>query len=227
MKVLSAQGDGPVYLAALSGAKKPCVIKTLPLQGKDSVDLGLLKAETKKLARIHSAHLAAVHASPEVESDGAFVMEYVRGKSLAAVCQRAEDYAVLLPPELGLVVAHDVFAATEAFRAFEGANRVHGNISPRTILVGYSGDVKVAGYRPGVHATAGVDVHVARDLKPVASMLCDTYTVVHGVHAPNGRELMQKIVGCYQKVWANLDVALAHADDVIYPAMDSKLYGAA
>jgi hypothetical protein len=173
LKVLSAQGDGPVYLAALSGAKKPCVIKTLPLQGKDSVDLGLLKAETKKLARIHSAHLAAVHASPEVESDGAFVMEYVRGKSLAAVCQRAEDYAVLLPPELGLVVAHDVFAATEAFRAFEGANRVHGNISPRTILVGYSGDVKVAGYRPGVHATAGVDVHVARDLKPVASMLCD------------------------------------------------------
>ena len=173
LKVLSTQGDGPVYLAALSGATKPWAIKTLPSQGQDAVDIGSLKAETKKLAHMHSAHLAAVHASPEVESDGGFVMEYLRGKSLAAVCARAEEYALLLPPELGLVVAHDAFAAAEAFPTFEATGRVHGNISPRTILVGYSGDVKVAGYRPGSPVLAGVDVHVARDLKPVASVLCD------------------------------------------------------
>jgi hypothetical protein len=173
LKLLSAQGDGPVYLAAISGAKKPWVIKTVAVQGRSPFDLGQLKAETKWLSRMRSAHLAAVLSSPEVESDGGFVMEYVPGKSLAAICERAEEYSELLPPELGLVVAYDAFAAAEFFHAFEGAGRVHGNISPRTLLLSYSGDVKVAGYRPGSPYLAGADEHAARDLKPLATLLCD------------------------------------------------------
>ena len=174
LKILSAQGEAPVYLAALSDAKKPWVIKTVVPQGC-VVDLGPLKAETNRLSRMHSVHLAAVLASPEIEGDGGFVMEYVPGKSLAAICERAEEYSELLPPELGLVVAHDAFAAAEFFHAFEGAGRVHGNISPRTILVSYSGDVKVAGYRPGSSLLAGAPAHAARDLKPLATLLCDLH----------------------------------------------------
>jgi dTDP-4-amino-4,6-dideoxygalactose transaminase len=89
--------------------------------------------------------------------------------------------------------------------------------------LGYGG----SGYPWSINEARGVKYNYAVEQFPVAKMLCDTYTVVHGVHAPNDRKLMQKIVGCFQKVWANLDVALAHADDVIYPGMDSKLYGAA
>jgi perosamine synthetase len=61
---------------------------------------------------------------------------------------------------------------------------------------------------------------------PVAQMLCDTYTVVHGVHAPNGRPLMDKIVAAFHKVFSNLDEAIAHVDDPIYPGADGRLYGA-
>lgn len=61
---------------------------------------------------------------------------------------------------------------------------------------------------------------------PVAKELCDTYTIVHGIHAPNGPELMEKIGAAFRKVFANLDEALAHADDAIYPGADGKLYGA-
>jgi perosamine synthetase len=61
---------------------------------------------------------------------------------------------------------------------------------------------------------------------PVAQMLCDTYTVVHGVHAPNGTPLMDKIVAAFHKVFSNLDEAIAHVDDAIYPGADGKLYGA-
>jgi dTDP-4-amino-4,6-dideoxygalactose transaminase len=62
---------------------------------------------------------------------------------------------------------------------------------------------------------------------PVAKLLCDTYTAVHGIHAPNGLELMQKIVEAFHKVFGNLGLALEHADDPIYPGADGKLYGAA
>ena len=61
---------------------------------------------------------------------------------------------------------------------------------------------------------------------PVAQMLCDTYTIVHGIHAPNGKPLMDKILAAFHKVFAHLDQALAHADDPVYPGADGKLYGA-
>lgn len=61
---------------------------------------------------------------------------------------------------------------------------------------------------------------------PVAQMLCDSYTIVHGIHAPNGTPLMDKILAAFHKVFAHLDQALAHADDPVYPGADGKLYGA-
>ncbi len=61
---------------------------------------------------------------------------------------------------------------------------------------------------------------------PVAQHLCDTYTIVHGIHAPNGSELMQKFVEVFHKVFSNLGQVLDHADDEIYPGPDGALYGA-
>ena len=72
----------------------------------------------------------------------------------------------------------------------------------------------------GIHYDYNVDDY------PVAKMLCDTYTVMHGVHAPNGIDLMKKIVAATRKVFDNLDQALEHVDDEIYPGADGKLYGA-
>ena len=72
----------------------------------------------------------------------------------------------------------------------------------------------------GIHYDYNVDNY------PVAKMLCDTYTVMHGVHAPNGIDLMKKFVAATRKVFGNLDQALDHVDDAIYPGADGKLYGA-
>ena len=179
LKALSTQGEGPIYLAALRGKNEPWVIKTMLGQG--AVALDALKADTRILSRMRSPHLVTVLPANEldqieqIENDGGFVMEYVPGKSLEEICQRATDYSVLLPPELGLILAHDAFTAAELFHAFEGKKRVHGNISPRTIRVSYSGDVKIAGYRPGSHVSADPDVHVVGDLKPLANMLYDLH----------------------------------------------------
>ena len=83
------------------------------------------------------------------------------------------------------------------------------------------------GFPWSVNEAKGIKYSYSLDQYPVAQMLCDTYTVVHGIHAPNGIALMKRIVGAFKKVFQNLDQALAHADDVVYPGCDSKLYGAA
>jgi dTDP-4-amino-4,6-dideoxygalactose transaminase len=77
-----------------------------------------------------------------------------------------------------------------------------------------------------INEAKGVKYNYDPDQFPVAQMLCDTYTVVHGVHAPNGKPLMDKVLAAFHKVFSNLDEAIAHVDDPIYPGADGKLYGA-
>jgi serine/threonine-protein kinase len=173
LKVLSDEGERSVYLLAINGANKPWVMKMLPPQGEAAVELDALGAEIRWLRRMQSANLARVLSSEAVDGRMGVVMEHVPGRSLAAIRGRAEQLSDLLPPELGVVVAHDAFAALGYFHEFEGTGRMHGNVSQRTILVGYSGEAKIAGYRFGFHPRAEADGHFSRDLKPVAEILCD------------------------------------------------------
>ena len=76
-----------------------------------------------------------------------------------------------------------------------------------------------------VNESRGIHYDYNPDQFPVAQGLCESYTVVYGVHPPNGQELMEKIVAGFKKVWSHLDEAIAHADDQIFPGADGKLLG--
>lgn len=78
-----------------------------------------------------------------------------------------------------------------------------------------------------INEAKGIKYSYWVDDYPVTQQLCDTYTIVHGIHAPNGLELMEKIVTAFQKVFGNLDEVIAHGDEQIYPGADGRLYGAA
>ncbi len=88
--------------------------------------------------------------------------------------------------------------------------------------LGYGG----TGYPWTINEQKGVEYNYDPAQFPVAQELCDTYTIVHGIHAPNNQQLMDKILAAFHKVWDDLDTALAHVDDPIYPGPDGKLYGA-
>jgi dTDP-4-amino-4,6-dideoxygalactose transaminase len=88
--------------------------------------------------------------------------------------------------------------------------------------LGYGG----TGFPWTINEAKGIRYDYSPDRFPVAKTLCDTYTIVHGMHAPNGRPLMEKFVAAFHKVFANLEGAVAHADDPIYPGADGALYGA-
>jgi eukaryotic-like serine/threonine-protein kinase len=171
LKVLSDEGELSVYLLAIDGAKAPWVVKMLPPPlGSDPE---ALSAETRSLCRMRSGNLAKVLDCAQVEGEFGVVMEHVPGKSLEAILDEARSRSILLPPELGAVLAHDGFAAIEYFRDFENGSRVHGNITPWTLIVGYTGEVKVVGFRPGSHPRADGDVQAARDVMAIAEILKD------------------------------------------------------
>jgi len=87
--------------------------------------------------------------------------------------------------------------------------------------LGYGG----SRYPWAVNEAKGIKYDYNVDNYPVAKMLCDTYTIVHGIHAPNGLDLMKRFVAAFHKAFDNLGQALDHADDAVYPGPDGKLYG--
>ena len=87
--------------------------------------------------------------------------------------------------------------------------------------LGYGG----SSYPWVVNEAKGIKYTYNLDDYPVTNELCDTYTIVHGIHPPNSTALMDKIVEAFHKVFSNLGQTLSHADDAIYPGADGKLYG--
>jgi len=88
--------------------------------------------------------------------------------------------------------------------------------------LGYGG----TGYPWQINEAKGIKYNYDVKQFPEAQKLCDTYTIMHGIHAPNGRDHMDRLAAAVKKVFSNLDVAVAHADDPIYPGADGALYGA-
>jgi perosamine synthetase len=88
--------------------------------------------------------------------------------------------------------------------------------------LGYGG----SSYPWAVNEAKGIVYDYDPSQYPEAQKLCDTYTIVHGIHPPNGTDLMDKFLTAFHRVFDNLEQALDHADDAIYPGADGKLYGA-
>ena len=88
--------------------------------------------------------------------------------------------------------------------------------------LGYGG----TGYPWTINEAKGIRYNYDPGQFPVAQNLCDTYTIVHGIHAPNGRDHVERMAAAFRKVFANLEAALKHADDPVYPGADGALYGA-
>ncbi|MBN1315836.1 MAG: DegT/DnrJ/EryC1/StrS family aminotransferase [Anaerolineales bacterium] len=87
--------------------------------------------------------------------------------------------------------------------------------------LGYGG----SHYPWSVNETRGIEYRYDPDDYPVAKQVCDTYTVVHGIHPPNSINTMEKIVYAFRKVFSNLDIVMNHAGDDIQAWVDYKLYG--
>lgn len=87
--------------------------------------------------------------------------------------------------------------------------------------LGYGG----TGYPWTINESKGIKYDYNPNQFPVTQMLCDTYTIIHGIHPPNGKKQMEKYVAAFHKVFSQLGVVLDHADDKIYPGFDGALYG--
>src|SRR5215471_10914617 len=172
LKLVARGGMGDVYLAAtigIEGAERPCVVKTVR---RDHIHDGSFLARFLDEARVqaqlnHPGVAQVLEAANDENGEPFTVVEFIEGRSLADVRQRAVQMGVrigwpeacAMAIEMGMALAH-VHERSGADGSPLGI--VHRDLSPQNVMVGFSGEVKLIdfgtarGHNRRCHTVAGV-----------------------------------------------------------------------
>ena len=172
LKLIARGGMGDVYLAAttgIEGAERPCVVKTVR---RDHIHDGSFLARFLDEARVqsqlnHPGVAQVLEASTDEQGEPYTVVEYVEGRSLSDVRQRAIQLGVRIGRAEAVAMGIEMAMALAHVHERSGADGsplgiVHRDLSPQNVMVGYAGEVKLIdfgtarGHNRRCHTVAGV-----------------------------------------------------------------------
>ncbi len=142
-----------MYLSAttgIDGAERPCIVKTVRRDHiGDSSFLARFLDEARVQAQLHHPGVAQVlDASTDESGEPYTVVEYVEGRSLGEVRQRATQAGVKVDWPAAVAIGVEIAQALAHVHgrcAADGSplGIVHRDLSPQNVMVGYGGDVKL------------------------------------------------------------------------------------
>jgi eukaryotic-like serine/threonine-protein kinase len=172
LKLLARGGMGDVYLAAttgIEGAERACVVKTVR---RDHIHDGSFLARFLDEARVqsqlnHPGVAQVLEASTDENGEPFTVVEYVEGRSLSDVRQRAIQLGARVGWPEAVAIAIEMAQALAHVHERSGADGtplgiVHRDLSPQNVMIGYAGEVKLIdfgtarGQNRRCHTVAGV-----------------------------------------------------------------------
>ena len=172
LKLAARGGMGDVYLAAttgIEGAERPCIVKTVR---RDHIHDGSFLARFLDEARVqsqlqHPGVAQVLEAATDEGGEPFTVVEYVEGRSLADLRQRAIQSGIKVTWVDALAVAVEIAQALAHVHERPGADGsplgiVHRDLSPQNVMIGYAGEVKLIdfgtarGHNRRCHTVAGV-----------------------------------------------------------------------
>jgi len=172
LKLAARGGMGDVYLAAttgIEGAERPCIVKTVR---RDHIHDGSFLARFLDEARVqaqlqHPGVAQVLEAATDEDGEPYTVVEYVEGRALSDVRQRAIQVGIRIGWPEAVAVAIEIAQALAHVHERSGADGsplgiVHRDLSPQNVMVGYAGEVKLIdfgtarGHNRRCHTVAGV-----------------------------------------------------------------------
>ncbi|MDP9150723.1 MAG: serine/threonine protein kinase, partial [Myxococcota bacterium] len=153
LKLAARGGMGDVYLAAttgIEGAERPCIVKTVR---RDHIHDGSFLARFVDEARVqsqlqHPGVAQVLEAATDDAGEPFTVVEYVEGRSLAEVRQRAVQAGVQIAWADAVAIAIEIAQALAHVHERSAADGtplgiVHRDLSPQNVMLGYAGELKL------------------------------------------------------------------------------------
>ncbi|MGH7441028.1 MAG: serine/threonine-protein kinase [Polyangiaceae bacterium] len=172
LKLAARGGMGDVYLGTttgIDGAERACIVKTVR---RDHIHDGSFLARFLDEARVqaqlqHPGVAQVLEAATDDEGEPYTVVEYVEGRALSEVRQRALQTGARIAWPDAVAVAVEIAQALAHVHERAGADGsplgiVHRDLSPQNVMVGYAGEVKLIdfgtarGQNRKCHTVAGV-----------------------------------------------------------------------
>ncbi|MGF1508765.1 MAG: serine/threonine protein kinase [Myxococcota bacterium] len=148
-RLLSRGGMGDVYTAIARGVHKRCVLKTIrPDLIGEAEFIGRFTDEAKIMVRMDHPNVIRVFDCGKFKDEYYIAMEYVHGRDLGDVLDRAYERAERLPVSVGLYLAEQIalgLTHVHGLKDEQGRHMglVHRDVSPQNILVGFDGSVQL------------------------------------------------------------------------------------
>jgi len=143
-----AQGRAGLYLAVTGDRdlEKLLVVKTVAPQGPGDDSITRLRDEARVLLKLSHANLIPVFDAGQVEGEAFVAMDFVEGKDLRAVWNRAAHRGVAFPVPIAVHIVKELCRGLGYAHSFGDLRLVHRQVSPVNVLVSYSGEVRLANF---------------------------------------------------------------------------------
>ena len=136
----------------VEGFQKTVAIKKILSHLTGSSDFVTMFIDEAKLAaQLTHANIVQIYDLGKVEDDFYIAMEYIEGKDLRSILNRATDIGRPMPVGLALQIVSALARALDyAHRKRDFENRamglVHRDVSPQNVLISYEGEIKLCDF---------------------------------------------------------------------------------
>jgi len=152
LKKLAAGGMGEVFLGKQQGPagfEKILIIKKiLPHLTENKEFIELFLGEARLAARMNHRNIVQVFELGEQDGTYFIAMEFVQGKALRDILDRAKEKKEKMPAEICRTIAEQIcdgasYAHNLTDQTGRALNLVHRDLNPQNVLISYTGDVKI------------------------------------------------------------------------------------
>lgn len=152
LKKIAAGGMGEIFLAKLKGPvgfEKLLVIKRVLAQHVENQEfVEMFFAEARLAAQLTHSNIVQIYEMGEIDDAYFIAMEYVHGKSLRDLIDKARDRGETIHPQYAIDIISRLcagmgYAHNARDLAGTSIGIIHRDINPHNLLVAYSGEVKI------------------------------------------------------------------------------------